>query len=436
MNSLGAILSNIRESTGMSLSEVQKLTDIDTSYLSRIETGKRIPTKEQIGILSTVYKCEKNILMNYRDSEKIISEVKDKARLLSIIELIKQRITPSLKKQSDYISIRNRRYIGNKAKLLNWIDSVLKDQVKDAEIFFDVFAGSGVVSDYFSSRFKKIVINDFLYSNETIYRAFFEKSDFSQNKVDNLIEYYNNIDKRKLSPNYFSKNFGGKFFSVNTAKKIGAIRNDIEKRKKELTQKEYCILLTVLIYGIDKIANTVGHFDAYIKKKAIEDELILKPILLNEKNCDFSVYRTDSNLLARNIESDVAYIDPPYNSRQYSRFYHLYETLVKWDKPKLYGVAMKPAPENMSQFCTSNAKETFSDLIKSLNSKYILTSYNNTYNAKSSSSENKISLKDIESILKARGNTRIFKQSYKYFNTGKTDFSNHMEYLFFTEVSR
>ncbi|MBU4457771.1 MAG: DNA adenine methylase, partial [Candidatus Omnitrophica bacterium] len=30
---------------------------------------------------------------------------------------------------------------------------------------------------------------------------------------------------------------------------------------------------------------------------------------------------------------DVAYIDPPYNARQYINFYHVLENLAKWEKP-------------------------------------------------------------------------------------------------------
>ena len=51
--------------------------------------------------------------------------------------------------------------------------------------------------------------------------------------------------------------------------------------------------------------------------------------------------------LAKKIKADIVYIDPPYNSRQYSRFYHVLETLTKWDKPELFGTALKPKEENM-----------------------------------------------------------------------------------------
>ena len=38
---------------------------------------------------------------------------------------------------------------------------------------------------------------------------------------------------------------------------------------------------------------------------------------------------------------DVAYIDPPYNQHSYLANYHIWETLVRWDKPAHYGVACK-----------------------------------------------------------------------------------------------
>ena len=129
----------------------------------------------------------------------------------------------------------------------------------------------------------------------------------------------------------------------------------------------------------------------------------------------------------------MVYIDPPYNSRQYCRFYHLYETLVKWDKPQLYGVALKPKPENMSLYCSTKAVNVFEKLIYSLNTKYLVVSYNNTYQSKSKSSENKIKLSQIETILSNCGETKVFERSHQFFNTGKTEFNNHKELLFITK---
>jgi adenine-specific DNA-methyltransferase len=134
------------------------------------------------------------------------------------------------------------------------------------------------------------------------------------------------------------------------------------------------------------------------------------------------------------MNADIVYIDPPYNSRQYSRFYHVLETLTLWDKPKLSGVALKRPSENMSDYCRSNAPVVFADLIKNINAKYIVVSYNNTYNSKSNSSRNKIELEDIKSTLDSKGKTKIFKKDHQFFNAGKTNFNNHQEYLFITKV--
>lgn len=328
--------------------------------------------------------------------------------------------------------IFNRRYTGSKAKLSDWIMTLTNKHCK-GDVFTDIFAGTGVVSSAASKHFKRIIINDFLYSNYSCYKAFFEDKPWNKKKVIKKIKDYNAIDSSKLKDNYFSKYFGNKYFSVNDAKKIGFIRDDIEKNKISLKEKEYYILLTSLLYSVDTIANTVGHYDAYIQKLPKNDRFLLQ-IIEPETIKNLDIFREDSNKLARKIVSDVVYIDPPYNSRQYSRFYHLLETLIKWDKQKLYGVALKPMPENMSNYCKIAAKDSFRDLINNLKCKYIVVSYNNTYHSKSNSSKNKISLKDIETILKNRGKTHTYTKAYKYFNSGKTHFDNHEEYLFITDL--
>ena len=326
----------------------------------------------------------------------------------------------------------NRRYIGNKYKLIDWIFPIIFKECK-GNIFADIFAGTGIVSAVAAGYFKKIIINDILYSNYVIYKAFFGTGYWDKDKIDYIIRDYNNINSEDLKDNYFSKNFGGKYFSINSAKIIGFIRDDIENNKKRFTEREYYILLSSLLYSADKIANTVGHYDAYFKKDSIEDNFYMKAINpVKIENAE--IFRKDANLLAKQIRADVVYIDPPYNSRQYSRFYHVLETLTKWDKPKLYGVALKPYPENMSDYCRSSAQRKFAELIGDIKAGYLVVSYNNTYNSKSHSSQNKIKLEAIKNILCKRGKTKIFEKKYRYFNTGNTHLNNHKEYLFVTKT--
>ncbi|MDE0518075.1 MAG: Dam family site-specific DNA-(adenine-N6)-methyltransferase [Bdellovibrionales bacterium] len=328
--------------------------------------------------------------------------------------------------------LQNRRYIGNKHKLTDWIFSILTKECS-GDCFADIFAGTGAVGAIASRYFNKIILNDFLYSNYVIYKAFFEKGRWNKNKIQSIINNYNNINVNSLNENYFSKNFGKRYFSKSSAKTIGFIRQDIENNKDQLTKKEYHILITSLLYSTDKIANTVGHYDAYFKKQSIKDNFymrLINPFDINK----LSIFREDTNSLVKKIKPDVVYIDPPYNSRQYSRFYHILETLTKWDNPKLYGVALKPERENMSDYCRESAKHKFSELINDIHTKYLVVSYNNTYTSKSKSSKNKISLEEIQNILSKKGQTRIFEKNYRYFNAGNTKFNNHKEYLFITNV--
>lgn len=327
--------------------------------------------------------------------------------------------------------IENRRYIGNKSKLNDWIMKTIQSVAPEAKTFCDIFSGTGTVANQALKYYDKVIINDLLYSNQIIYKAFFAEGEFDNNKLENIIESFNIAETN--NSNWFSESYGDKYFAMPVAKKIGYIREQIDLLKDELTEKEYSILLASLIYSIDRLANTVGHFEAYIKKSIEKTELTMTLISV-QSYANSEIYRTDANQLARQIHSDIVYIDPPYNSRQYSRFYHVYETLIKWDKPELFGVARKPAPENMSDYCSSRAVDAFRDLIEHLNAKYIVVSYNNTYNSRSKSSQNKICLEQIQQILESKGETHILTQKYNAFNAGKTDLANHMEYLFVTKI--
>ena len=70
-------------------------------------------------------------------------------------------------------SIESRRYVGNKFKLSAWIKENILENCTNLESLFDVFAGTGVVTKSMSDVFSMFYLNDFLYSNEVIYKGFF-----------------------------------------------------------------------------------------------------------------------------------------------------------------------------------------------------------------------------------------------------------------------
>lgn len=334
------------------------------------------------------------------------------------------------------MKVNNRRYTGNKYKLMPWIKKLILENCPEHDSLFDVFGGTGVVTAELLDITSSNIINDFLFSNEIIYKAFFGKEKYDLEKLQEHVKMYSKINRNELDNNYVSDNYGGKYFRFEDAKLIGFIREELQQEYYggALNEREFCILLASLLYSFDRCANTVGHYEAYIKGKEIRSKFVYELIEPIECNNRIEIYREDSNELAKKIVADVAFIDPPYNSRQYSRFYHVLETITKWEKPELFGIAMKPLEENMSDYCRNSAPKVFAELIESLKVKYIVVTYNNTYNSKSSSSRNKITLEQIKDILDKKGKTQIFETDYHRFNAGKTDAVVHKELVFITRV--
>jgi adenine-specific DNA-methyltransferase len=329
--------------------------------------------------------------------------------------------------------IHNRRYLGSKYKLLGFIEMVSNNINKHIESVADIFAGTGIVADYFNNLDKKIIVNDILRSNFLIYTAFFSDINVNLTKMNNIIKEFNSI--QVIEENYFSKNFGGSFFSVENAKKIGYIREKISEMEN-LNFREESILITSLLYATDKVANTCGHYDAYRRKLDTNNEIKLLMPKIYFNNSSNEIYNEDANKIVKSIETDLVYIDPPYNSRQYGDTYHLLENLAEWKKPDLIGVAkkMKDRSKIKSKYCTIKAPVTFKELIKSINAKYILVSYNNMEQKGVGRSNAKISYEEILNILQNKGSVKVFDCNYKAYTTGKSNISDHKELLYLCEV--
>lgn len=335
------------------------------------------------------------------------------------------------------LNIGNRRYIGNKTKLLNEIFNCAEQfNLSKNYTFADLFAGTGVVSYMFASKGHETILNDILYSNYVAYQAWFSSEIFNNKKIEEYINFFNSIDSKQLKNNYFSDIYGDKYFSINDSKKIGYIRQFLEENKTLFNEREFYILLTALLYFTDRIANTVGHFEYFLSKKPKDTQIKIENLNIQQLPSS-EIYNIDSNELAKQIEADIIYIDPPYNARQYVNFYHVLENLARWNKPTEFeGNSMKfKRDELKSGYSRSSAPLLFDDLISSLKCKLIIVSYSNTYSAKSGASINKISEQQITSILSKRGKVQKKEIEYKAFNSGKTDLKNHKEYIFTCEVN-
>ena len=88
-------------------------------------------------------------------------------------------------------SINNRRYIGSKARMIDFIDEVIKKEKIEYSSFLDLFGGTGIVGDHFNTQNTKVYVNDLLKSNYISYQAWFGNEKVDKKKLN---EYINKFD--------------------------------------------------------------------------------------------------------------------------------------------------------------------------------------------------------------------------------------------------
>lgn len=397
-----------------SATQLAKKLDISRSYLYYLKDN---------GVVETEMNANGRVIWSEEAYQKLSEYIK-KNKVDNAVE-IKQK-----NKEYKTTKINNRRYLGNKYKLLPFITRVVEKECKNINTVADLFAGTGAVASAFID--KKIITNDIMYSNYICHVAWFSSEHYSEEKIIKIITQYNNL--KVVEDNYMSDNFSDTYFSLDDCRKIGFIRQDIEEKFDlgDINARERALLITSLLYAMDKIANTCGHYDAY--RQGVEFEKHLELYVpqpepdVNENNV---CYNIDTNKLAPEIEADLIYIDPPYNSRQYCDAYHLLENVARWEKPEVFGVARKMDRTALkSDYCTQKATVAFENLIDSIHAKYILLSYNDMANKGNDRSNAKISDDDIMRILSKKGKVKIFSEDYKAFSAGKSDIQANQERLF------
>lgn len=339
------------------------------------------------------------------------------------------------------------RYIGNKTKLIAEINELLESKnlnIKGLK-FCDIFSGTATVGNHFNG-FYKIIANDILdysfeYSRGILlgHKANFELLGF------NPFEYFENSNYKNYTKgfcyNNFSPNAGRQYFSDDNAKYIDYIRDSIDKWyfENKITVEEKSYLLACLLEAISKISNVAGVYSAYLKiwdPRAIK-KMKFVPIEIKSTSFENEIYCNDANELIKNIEGDILYLDPPYTTTQYNSQYHVLETIIRNDNPKIHGLGAHRDNDRLSKWCKKGEVEIeFEKMVKDAKFKYILFSY---------SDKGLMSTDFIEAVMKRYGkaNTFVFKKINfsKYKSTravnrekmDNTEQKKHYEYLFFIE---
>jgi adenine-specific DNA-methyltransferase len=160
------------------------------------------------------------------------------------------------------------------------------------------------------------------------------------------------------------------------------------------------IALTSLLEAADRVDSTVGLQMAYLKTWAARSHQPLRlrvPELLDRAGSASCLEAADA---AERFEADVTYLDPPYNQHSYLGNYHVWETLVRWDRPHVYGIARK-REDVRARTSVFNRRATMAealrDVLARLRSRWLVVSF---------SDEGFLSPDDLRAMLAERGDVR------------------------------
>ncbi len=177
--------------------------------------------------------------------------------------------------------------------------------------------------------------------------------------------------------------------------RVDAIRDRIAALSLEPELE--AIALTSLVEAADRVDSTVGVQMAYLKawSRRSSNPLVLRlPELLDGEG---SASCLDASEAAARHEADVVYLDPPYNQHSYLGNYHLWETIVRWDRPEVYGVACKRTDvrERGSAFNRrGRMAAAFADVLDRVRARRLVVSF---------SDEGFLALPELRTMLAARG---------------------------------
>ena len=288
------------------------------------------------------------------------------------------------------------KYIGSKDKI---IPTILKEIKKCSGVktILDGFSGSCRVSQSLSLNGYKVTVNDMTSYSYTLANCFLFGKETA--KLKELLNYLNNI---KGYEGWYSQKYGGnlkdtkKPFQLHNTKKLDGIIDELEKI--EIDKIERYIVLTSLLIALDRVDSTLGHQSSYLKEwsaRSYKTMELKMPTFYNPHYLEHLIYQKDIFDIASKYH-DLAYYDPPYGSNndkmpasrvRYKSYYHIWETIVKNDKPETFGVNHRRVDtkdqNNINPFedfrktnDVYNSDLAIDTLIKKTNAKYILFSYN------------------------------------------------------------
>lgn len=239
------------------------------------------------------------------------------------------------------------KYAGSKLKMLPYIIKIMRelDGIKN---ILDGFSGSTRVSQAFAQLGYNTTSSDIAIWSEVFATCYLKsvKPDFFYQEIIDRLNSLNGYD------GWYTEHYGAELsgakrpFQVRNTRKLDDIRDEIEKLNLEWEDK--CVILTSLIYALDSVDSTLGHYVSYLSKWSprSHNEMILRLPNRFEHNGGHEVICGDIFNTISDSKFDFVYFDPPYGSNnekmppsrvRYASYYHIWTTIIKHDKPAVFG---------------------------------------------------------------------------------------------------
>jgi adenine-specific DNA-methyltransferase len=339
------------------------------------------------------------------------------------------------------------RYIGNKTRLLPFILGTLRRLGITPGTAHDAFAGTAAVGRALKAAGWRVASSDLMSYSYVFQQAYVVaqevpslrtlgqhepavrrairlwEDDADLSPRENALRAVGAYLAREREPErgfvtrHFSPAGERMYFTEANASRIDAARVALREWQTRgwIEASIHYILLAALIEGADRVANTAGVYAAYIKswQGNAKRSLSIVPELPVKGASGSSAHRTDAVSLARELGPiDLLYIDPPYNARQYSGYYHVPELLARgwFDGPvTLRGkTGLLATDGQQSEWCSRRrVRPALAELLAATSAQHVLVSYN---------SEGLLPDTELRAVLAAAsvdGTVRRFSKGYR-----------------------
>lgn len=330
------------------------------------------------------------------------------------------------------------RYMGAKYKLLDFILPPIIDILPEGASFIDLMAGTHSVG-YALKRRNKIISNDVQFYSKIFGEAIIENNALS-NINFRFEEDFGRIEINKKLSNWFVDTYSDTYFSKHQCQEISTIRTLIAGLTEPYVKEIY---LTALAYSMSLCQSSTGHFAQYLPKdhprlkylrsmsvfdtfrqKCAETEIVLSRFKGKVFNLEIKDFLNHDYLYEHARSGSVAYLDPPYSPAQYSRYYHLLETVFLDDEPSVSFKGVYREDRFQSDFCsTRKALKAFENVIAS-------TSKNDWHLVISYADSGVVNLSDLKDVCtNFYPVVNVLKRNYSHSTQGRGETRDVSELL-------